>query len=118
MLRPRWNVVKRLIAPWCSRLSQNAAKYAIIDLGQAAAAWGEYRQRVKSGQWVGRIAGFLYFKGHRHGQGFRADNGPDTVHVDGKVVILPKIGRVVMVESLRFRGSTREVPVNERGTPP
>ena len=38
-LRPRWNRVKALIAPWGSALSQNAAKYAIIDLGQAAEAW-------------------------------------------------------------------------------
>ena len=40
-----------------------------------------------------------------------ADNG-DTVRVDGKVVILPKIGRVAMVEHLRFEGSIREVTVN------
>ena len=41
----------------------------------------------------------------------RADNGPDTVRVDGKAVILPKIGRVVM-EELRFHGSIREVTIN------
>ena len=35
-LRPRWNVVKGMIAPWGLELSQNAAKYAIIDFGQAA----------------------------------------------------------------------------------
>ena len=39
-MRPRWNRVKRIIAPWAAALSQNAAKYAIIDLGQAAEAWG------------------------------------------------------------------------------
>ena len=41
-LRPRWNKVKRLIAPWASALSQNAAKYAIIDFGQASDAWGAW----------------------------------------------------------------------------
>ena len=41
-LRPRWNVVKKfIIAPWAAELSQNAAKYAIIDLGQAADTLGE-----------------------------------------------------------------------------
>ena len=35
-LRPRWNKVKRVIAPWACALSQSAAKYAIIDLGQAS----------------------------------------------------------------------------------
>ena len=42
-LRPRWNRVQGIIAPWAAALSQNAAKYAIIDLGQAAEAWGAWR---------------------------------------------------------------------------
>ena len=111
-LRPRWNRVKDIIAPWCRGLSQNAAKYAIIDFGQAAEAWGAYRQRVKAGHGTGRRVGFPRFKRRKHEQGFRADNGPETVRVDGKTVILPKIGRVAMVEDLRFSGSIREVTVN------
>ena len=111
-LRPRWNRVKGIIAPWAAPLSQNAAKYAIIDLGAAAENWGEYRKRLKAGQRSGRRVGFPRFKRRRHEQGFRADNGPDTVRVDGKVVILPKIGRVTMVEHLRFHGSIREVTIN------
>ena len=111
-LRPRWNVVKGIIAPWGAVLSQNAVKYAIIDFGQAADAWGAHRKRVKAGQRSGRRVGFPRFKRRKHEQGFRADNGPDTVRVDGKAVILPKIGRVAMVEELRFRGSIREVTIN------
>ena len=111
-LRPRWNKVKGMIAPWSAPLSQNAAKYAIIDFGQAAASWGAYRKRVKAGQRLGRHVGFPRFKRKRHEQGFRADNGPDTVRVDGKAVLLPKIGRVDMVEHLRFAGSIREVTIN------
>ena len=111
-LQPRWNVVKGIIAPWGTKRSQNAAKYAIIDLGQAADTWGAHRRRVKAGLRSGHRVGFPRFKRRRHEQGFRADNGPDTVRVDGKVVILPKIGRVAMVEDLRFRGSIREVTVN------
>ena len=111
-LRPRWNVVKKFIAPWGAELSQNAAKYAIIDLGQAATSWGEYRKRVKSGRRAGRRVGFPKFKRRKHEQGFRADNGPDTVGVDGQTVILPKIGMVAMVEDLWFRGSIREVTIN------
>ena len=45
-LRPRWNRVKGMIVPWGAQLSQNAAKYAIIDFGQAGESWGEYRRRV------------------------------------------------------------------------
>ena len=111
-LRPRWNRVKGMIAPWGAELSQNAAKYAIMDLGQGAEGWGEYRRKVKSGQRTGRRVGFPRFKRRKHEQGFRADNGPNTVRVDGKTVILPKIGRVAMVEHLRFQGSIREVTIN------
>ena len=111
-LRPRWNKVKGMIAPWGGDLSQNAAKYAVIDLGQAAERWGEYRRRVKSGRPSGRRVGFPRYKRRKHEQGFRADNGPDTVRVDGKAVILPWIGRVVMVERLRFTGSIREMTIN------
>ena len=108
-LRPRWNRVKGIIARWGGTLCQNAAKYAIIDFGAAAESWGEYRKRLKAGQRAGRRVGFPRFKRRKHEQGFRADNGPDTVRVDGKAVILPKIGTVAMVERLRFHGSIREV---------
>ena len=101
-----------MIAPWASVLSQNAAKYAIIDFGQAAASWGAYRKHLEAGQRPGRHVGFPRFKRRRHEQGFRADNGPDTVRTDGRTVLLPKVGRVAMVEDLRFTGSIREVTVN------
>ena len=111
-LRPRWNRVKSMIAPWGGELSQNAAKYAIIDFGAAAARWGEFRCRVKAGQRARRQVGFPRYKRRKHEQGFRADDGPDTVKVAGKVVILPKTGRMTMVEHLRFAGSVREVTIN------
>ena len=111
-LRPRWTRVKSMIAPWGTQLSQNAAKYAIIDFGQAAESWGAYRRRLKSVGACGRKVGFPRYKHRKHEQGFRADNGPGTVWLDGKVAVLPKIGRVAMVEELRFRGSIREVTVN------
>ena len=111
-LRPRWNLVKGMIAPWGREVSQNAAKYSIIDLGQAAERWGEYRRKVKAGQRTGHRVGFPRFKRRKHEQGFRADNGPGTVKVEGKMVILPKVGRVAMVEELRFRGSIREATIN------
>ena len=68
--------------------------------------------RAKAGQRPGRPVGFPRFKRRRHEQGFRADNGPDTVRTDGRTVVLPKLGRVVMVEELRFPGSIREVTIN------
>ncbi len=111
-LRPRWNKVKGMIAPWGTELSQNAAKYAVIDFGQAAYAWGKYSQRMKAGERPARRVGFPRYKRRKHEQGFRADNGPDTVKVSGKEVLLPKIGRVAMAEELRFAGSIREVTIN------
>ena len=58
----------------------------------------------KAGQLPGRRVGFPRYKRRKHEQGFRADNGPDTVRVEGQVVILPRIGPVPMVEQLRFAG--------------
>ena len=110
-LRPRWNVVKAVIAPWGKDLSQNAAKYAVIDFGQAASGWGEYRRKRKTGIHCRRV-GFPRFKRRKHEQGFRADNGPDTVRVEGQTAVLPRIGPVAMAEHLRFRGSIREVTIN------
>ena len=57
-LRPRWHKVKSDIAPWGRDLSQNSAKHAVIGLGQATGAWGEYRRRPPR------------FKRRRHEQGF------------------------------------------------
>ena len=71
-----------------------------------------FSKRVKTGQRLGRRRGFPRFKRRKHEQGFRADNGPNTVKVDGRVVILPKIGPVAMVEYLRFHGSIREMTIN------
>ena len=100
--------MKQFIAPWAVPLSQNAAKYAIVDFGQAANAWGEYRQRVKQG--IVLIDGWA--KRREDEQGFRADNGPGTVKVDGRVMILPKTGRLAMMEGLRFGGSIREATID------
>ena len=80
-------------------------------MGQAASRWGQYRSQRKRGVNCRRV-GFPRFKRRRHEQGFRADNGPDTVRVDGKAVIMPKIGSVAMVEELRWHGSIREVTIN------
>ena len=70
------------------------------------------RKVVKAGKPSGPRRGFPRFKRRKHEQGFRADNGPDTVKAYGKTVILPRIGRVAMVEELRFAGSVREVTIN------
>ena len=111
-IRPRWNKVKASIAPWAGALSQNAAKYAIIDFCQAAERWGEYPRKIKAGQRPGCRVGVPKFKRRNHEQGFRGDNGPDTVRVDGITVILPRVGQVAMVETLRFLGTVQEVTVN------
>ena len=71
-LRPRWNKVKPMIAFWGAELSQNAAKYAIIDFGAASESWGEYRKRIKAGQRPGRRVGFPRFKRRKHEQGLPA----------------------------------------------
>lgn len=105
-LRPRFNAVKFERYPWALVLSQNAVKYSIIALGDAVKAWRNDRQANR----------FPSFKSRRkHRRAFRADNGPDTVSVEGKRVKLPKIGWVKMRERLRFAGSIREVSIVQDG---
>ena len=117
-LRPRFNAQKRTLAPWSVDLSQNASKYAIIELGQAIASFGAYRKAVAAGKKV-RHVGFPRFRKRTSSSGFRADNGPGTVRMDGKTIRLPKIGPLRTREPLRFTGDVREVTVKrEAGSGP
>ena len=100
-LRPRWNQVKRARYPWCRDLSQNAAKYAIIALGDAVKAWRNDRQENR----------FPRFKSRRGKAAFRADNGPGTVNACGRRIRLPRIGSLRMREALRFDGVVLECTV-------
>ena len=60
-LRPRWNTVKHMIDPWAAGLSQNAAKYEVIDFGQADEAWGrlpqtaEGRTEAETPRWIPQV---------------------------------------------------------------
>ena len=109
-LRPRFNAVKRTLAPWSATLSQNASKYAILELGQAIGAFGTYRKAVRAGKKVKQV-GFPRFRKRSSASGFRADNGPGTVRLEGKSIRLPKIGTLRTRESLRFDGDVVEVTV-------
>lgn len=100
-LRPRWNRVKAGRYPWCRELSQNAAKYAIIQLGDAVRAWRSDRQKNR----------FPRFKSRRGKAAFRADNGPGTVHSRDRRIHLPRIGSLRMREALRFAGGVLECTV-------
>ena len=104
-LRRRFNACKREQYPWASRLSQNATKNALRHLGEAVQRW-----RDKS-----LAARFPAFHKRKGKQSFQADNGPDTVKVDGKRVYLPKIGWLSMREALRFEGSIRTATVVKDG---
>ena len=104
-LRRRFNACKREQYPWASRLSQNAAKNALRHLGEAVQRW--------SGKSL--AARFPVFHKRNGKQSFQADNGPDTVRVNGKRVRLPKIGWLSMREALRFEGSIRTATVVKDG---
>ena len=109
-LRPRFNAVKRTLAPWSASLSQNASKYAIVELGQAIEAFGTYRKAVRAGKKANPV-GFPRFRKRSSASGFRADNGPGTVRLEGKSIRLPKVGTLRTRESLRFDGDVVEVTV-------
>lgn len=46
-LRPAFNAIKLHAAPWSGILSQNAAKYALIDLGDAWKRFWSARETAK-----------------------------------------------------------------------
>ena len=100
-LKRAFNKVKYDEYEWCKALSQNAGKNAIHDLDAGIDKWlnpelpnRKPKKRKRS-----------------HGQSYRADNGPDTVIVDGRRVKLPKIGWLKMREILRFDGSIRTATI-------
>jgi len=115
VLRPAFNAVKPEIAPWSASLSQYAAKNAILDLHKALQRWGAYRRAVKANNKPRRVGHPKFRAKHGRCQSYQADNGPGTVTVDRKLVVLPKIGAVKMREVLRFDGTIRKVVVKFDG---
>ena len=114
-LRPCFNALKADLAPWCGLLSQNAAKYALMALGET---WERWRCELDKARKAGRKCeyGRPRFKSRKRSRSsFRADNGPGTVKCSGKYVWLPKIGKVRMREACRFAGPVRECTVIHDG---
>ena len=114
-LRPAFNAVKRKLAPWSGVLSQNAAKYALMGLGET---WSRYWSELAKARKAGKKCeyGRPRFKFRKRSvPSFRADNGPGTVKCEGKTVRLPKIGKVRMREACRFSGAVKECTVKHDG---
>ena len=115
-LRPAFNAVKANSAPWSTALSQNAAKYALIDLHLTwDRFWRELEAAGKAGRRLGRHCLAPRFRSRKRGMAFRADNGPGTVRTEGRVIHLPRIGAVRMRETCRFGGPVRECTVKHDG---
>lgn len=82
-LRRLFNSVKGEIAPWSGSLSQNAAKYALVGLGEA---WGRFWSELDKTRRVGtkcHVRPPRFKSRKRNVQAFRADNGPGTVKCRG-----------------------------------
>ena len=115
-LRRLFNSVKQEIAPWCENLSQNAAKYAMIDIGTAWERFWKARKTAKAaGKPVPRHSLPPKFHSRKRGMAFRADNGPDTVRCQGRRIRLPVIGTVRTREQCRFNGPVQECTVKHDG---
>ena len=115
-LRPAFNVRKRQLAPWASVLSQNAAKYALIDLHLTwSRFWRERESAGKAGRRLGRHYRAPRFRSRKRSMAFRADNGPGTVRTEGRVIHLPRIGAIRTREACRFAGPVRECTVKHDG---
>ena len=101
MLFPVWESAKASVCPWGKKLSQSAAKYAVYALREAIEA---YKDKRRDNQ-------FPRFHSRYDKIAFRADQGPETVMCDGKMLHLPVIGTLCMRQSVRLQGSIREVTV-------
>ena len=113
--RPLFNAVKGELAPWSKGLSQNAAKYALIGLGDA---WGQFWSELGKSKKTGKKLKFRpprFKKRKAAKQTFRADNGPGTVRTCGKTIRLPRIGKVRTRETCRFERPIRECTVKYDG---
>ena len=104
-LRPQVNRGKYEAHPWFKGLSQNAVKGGMIDAVDAIERY--YRGQNRRPR----------FHGKTRALAFRADNGPGTVKVEGKVITIPAKagGQVRMKEVLRWPGKViRECRIKER----
>ena len=91
-LRPALNSRKGKDRPWFSEVSQNSVKGGYLDAQDAVVRFYEGQSRRPR------------FKSRGRRKAFRADNGPGTIRIEGKNLILPKKagGRVRMKEGLRW----------------
>jgi len=104
-LRPQVNRVKYAAHPWFRDLSQNAVKGGMIDAVDAIERY--YRGQNRRPR----------FHGRNRTLAFRADNGPSTVKLAGKALLLPaKAGGTVRTkEPLRWPGQViRECRIKEK----
>ena len=100
-IRRMFNAEKRELYPWCVDHSQNPAKNAIRNFGDAIRNWGGWK---KDGTPRKTKNGFPKHKKKGVRDSYQADNGPGTIRVDGNLVRLPRIGWIRMCEYLRFDG--------------
>ena len=99
-LRKRFNQIKGEKYEWSTTHSQQVGKNAIRQLGNAIEAWVKKQNR------------FPRFKRKGVKDSYQADNGRNTVQVEGNRIKLPKIGWVRMKENLRFRGDIMSTTVS------
>ena len=100
-LRRRFNKIKFQKYEWCKSHSQNAAKNAIINLGDAIRRWHKGQNE------------FPKFKRKGGKKSYQADNGKGTVKLQGKRLYLPKIGWIKMFEFLKFKGVITRVVISK-----
>jgi putative transposase len=105
-LRRELNALKDDAFPWMREVTKNAPQQAIKNLGTAFKNFFEGRTKYPR----------FKRKGVSH-DSFRADPGPDKLHlnaveVDGKRIKLPVIGWVKMREVVRFAGKIKSAIVS------
>ncbi len=111
-LRKELNAIKLIQFPWMYEVTKSAPQQAIKNLGLAYAHAFRRFKLYQAGKIKKAEIGFPKFHTKGKNDSFRADNGPETLKVEGQAVKLPKIGWIKMSEELRFQGTIKSGTVS------
>ncbi len=113
MLRKELNAIKAIQFPWMYEVTKSAPQQAIKNLGLAYTNFFRRLKLYQAGKLQKKEIGFPKPRKKAKHNSFRADNGPNTLQVEGKTVRLPKVGWVKMSEELRFYGIIKSGTVSK-----
>lgn len=118
-LRKQLNAIKKAAFPWMYEAPKTVVQHAVRSLGTAYKNAFDDLAKSQRGIVAAKHIRWPTFKKKGISDRFRIDNGTDrtrsnAVKVDGKRVLLPRIGWVNMRETVRFAGAIQSATISRR----